>query len=62
MDKDVLHYGQAMKAKDKSHFQRAMRKEFTDHEVRKHWNIIPIEDILDDIDVLDSVWAFKRKK
>ena len=51
-----------MKAKDKSHFQTAMRKEFTDHGDRKHWKIIPIEDVPDDIDVLDSVWAFKRKR
>ena len=56
VDKDVLHYGHTTKTKDKSHFQRAMRKEFTDHEVRKHWKIIPIED------VLDSVWVFKRKR
>ena len=55
VDKDVLHYGHTTKTKDKSHFQRAMRKEFTDHEVRKQWKIIPIED------VLDSVWTFKRK-
>ena len=62
MDKDVLHYGQAMKAKDKSHLQRAMRKEFFDNEDRKNWNIIPIADVPDGIDVLESIWVFKRKR
>ena len=62
LNKDALYYNQAMKANDKGGFQKAMKKEFDAHSDRKHWEVIPKNEVPDDEKVLDSVWAMRRKR
>ena len=59
--KDILYYHQAMKVPNRMEFQRAMHKEFNDHTARKHWVLIPIDQVPEGEKVMDSVWAMKRK-
>ena len=58
----TLQCNQVMKADDRIHFQDAMIEEFGVHSKKNHYSIIDRNDVLDDEDVLDSVWAMKRKK
>ena len=58
----TLQCDQVMKADDRIHFQDAMIEEFGVHSKRNYYSIIDRNDVPDDEDVLDSVWATKRKK
>ena len=62
LDKDAVYYNQAMKANDKNEFQRAMKKELDAHSDRKHWEVVPKNEVSDDEKVLDSVWVMRRKR
>ena len=39
-DKDTMYFHQAMAAPDRKEFVKAMKKEFTDHTNREHWELI----------------------
>ena len=54
-DLDTLHYYQAMRALDKQHFIDTMTKEVEDYASRKHWELIPIQQVLKGTKVLCSV-------
>ena len=60
--KDILYYHQAMEAPDRKEFQRAMHNEFNDHTARKHWDLIPIDQVPEAEKIRDSVLAMKRKR
>ena len=51
-----------MKAPDHDDFKRAMYKEFNDHTARKHWELLPINQVPEGEKAMDSVWAMKRKR
>ena len=51
-----------MKTTEKENFKQAMNKEFMDHCERKNWKILPAEEILEGGEVLDAVWAMRRKR
>jgi len=38
-----------------------MIREISTHEKRRHWKIIPIKEVPENIKILDSVWAMRRK-
>ena len=61
-DKDTMYFNQAMKQPDREQFVNAVIKEINDHTERKHWELIPKEDVPEGNDILPSVWAMKRKR
>ena len=61
-DKDTMYLYQALKQPDRDEFVKAVIKEMNDHIVRKHWELIPIEQVPEGHKVLDSVWSMKRKR
>jgi hypothetical protein len=61
-DPDTMYYHQAMKQPDRNEFVKAVIKEINDHVERKHWELIPIEEVPENTPILDSVWAMKRKR
>jgi hypothetical protein len=61
-DPDTMYYHQAMKQPDRKEFAKAVIKEINDHVERKHWELIPIEEVPENTPILDSVWAMKRKR
>ena len=58
-DPDTLTYHEAMACGDREEFVLAMRKEITELEARKTWNIVPRPA---NANVLPGTWAFKRKR
>ena len=44
-----------MKVNDKREFQKAMKKKFHAHSDRKRWEVIPIKDVPDEENFLDSI-------
>jgi hypothetical protein len=61
-DIDTLYYNQAMQAHDCKEFCIVMEKKVADHEEREHWTTFPKKDVPYDTHILQSVWAFKRKR
>ena len=59
---DILHYGEAMKAHDREHFETAMDIEVTAHTDNGHWQLMKRADLPAGQQVLPSVWAFRRKR
>jgi hypothetical protein len=51
-----------MKAPDKEEFVKAIVKEMNDHIVAKNWELVPREAVPEGVQVLDSLWAMKRKR
>ena len=61
-DPDTMYMHQAMKQPDKKEFLQAMDKEINDHVAKGHWKLIPKAKVPKGINVLDSVWAMRRKR
>jgi hypothetical protein len=61
-DPDTFHYGIAMKQPDRAEFIKAMKEEVNAHTENGHWELLPCSAVPDGIKVLDSVWAFRRKR
>lgn len=61
-DPDILYMNEAMGAPDAAKFKEAMMKEVRDHEKRNHWIMIPRESVPEDVPILPSVWAMRRKR
>lgn len=59
---DVLYYNEAMAADDSEQFSEAMMKEVKSHENNEHWQIVRRSDVPEDMPILPSVWAFRRKR
>ena len=38
-----------------------MVKEIATHQKRKNWKVVPIKEVPENIRILDSVWAMRRK-
>jgi len=58
---DVMYLHQALQQPDKEEFLKAMVKEISTHQKRKHWKVVPIKEVPENIKILDSVWAIRRK-
>jgi hypothetical protein len=61
-NQDTMYFDQAMKAPDSKEFIKAAIKEVNDHIERKHWELIPRNQVPKGIKVLPSVWSMKRKR
>ena len=61
-NKDTMYFDQAMRAPDSNEFVKAVIKEVNDHIERKHWELIPREQVPKGVKVLPSVWSMKRKR
>jgi hypothetical protein len=61
-DPDTFHYGIAMKQPDRAEFIKAMKEEVNAHTENGHWELLPRSSVPDGVKVLDSVWAFRRKR
>ena len=59
---DTPNFYQAMNGPDAEGFYQAMGKEMEQLESKDPWDIIPISDVPEGANILDSVWAFKRKR
>ena len=59
---DTMYYHQAMKQHDAPQFVDAIINEINDHVQRKHWKLIPREDVPTSQKILPSVWSMKRKR
>jgi hypothetical protein len=62
IDEDTLYFHQASKAPHLDELVRAIVKEMNDHIVRKNWELVPRQEEPQGINVLDSIWAMKRKR
>ena len=51
-----------MRANDRNQFIIAMIKEVEDHASRKHWELIPLNEVPKGTKILDSVWSMKCKR
>jgi hypothetical protein len=60
-NEDTPNYSQAMNGPDALGYMEAMQKEMQQLEEKNPWDIIPISDIPEGANILDSTWAFKRK-
>ena len=61
-DADTMYLHQAMSEPDKESFKLAIAKEIADHCKRKHWVVIPRNEVPHEQDVLPAVWSMKRKR
>ena len=59
---DVLYFDQAMRQPDRDEFIKAIISEVNDHIDRKHWELIPRNQVPKNEKVLSSVWSMKRKR
>ncbi|KAL7580919.1 hypothetical protein ACA910_005738 [Epithemia clementina (nom. ined.)] len=61
-DPDTMYLHEAMRQPDREQFMLAMQKEINDHEIRKHWEVVPKSQVPKGTKVIDMVWSMKRKR
>jgi hypothetical protein len=61
-DPDTMYFHEAIRQPDREEFIKAIIKEINDHIRRKHWILIPREQVPKGTKILSSVWAMKRKR
>jgi hypothetical protein len=61
-DADTMYFDQAMQAPDRKEFVKTCIKEVNDHIDRKHWELVPREEVPKDVKILPAVWSMKRKR
>ena len=61
-DPDTLYYHEAIVASDSDNFVESIIKEVDVHSERDHWELVLKEDVPTNENILDSVWAMKRKR
>ena len=59
---DTMYYHQALKEPDRDEFIKAIVKEVNDHTERKHWELIPQEQVPKGERIVQSIWSMKRKR
>jgi hypothetical protein len=62
MDADTMYFDQAMQAPDHKEFIKAAIKEVNDHIDRKHWELVPRDQVPKDTKILPAVWSMKHKR
>eukprot|EP00957_Ditylum_brightwellii_P010854 822814-Ditylum_brightwellii.AAC.1 len=60
-DPDTMQYHQAMKQPDWAQFIKAIVREVNTHTEKRHWRLIPKNQVPEGVKVLSAVWAMKRK-
>jgi hypothetical protein len=61
-NKDTMYFHEAMQAPDADEFIKAVVKEVNDHIERKHWELIPREQVPEGEKILPAVWSMKCKR
>jgi hypothetical protein len=59
---DTPNYYQAMNGPDALGYLEAMKIEMDQLEEKDPWDVIPLSDVPEGANILDSTWAFKRKR
>ncbi|EJK77403.1 hypothetical protein THAOC_00765, partial [Thalassiosira oceanica] len=62
MDNDIMYYHQAMAQSDADKFREAVVKEIEGHVKNENWILIPRSEVPQYEEILDSVWAMRRKR
>ena len=60
-DPDILYLQKAMKAPDRTQFNKAMECEIQGHEEGKHWVLVPKHQVPKGTKDLDTVWSMQCK-
>eukprot|EP00957_Ditylum_brightwellii_P100567 7665954-Ditylum_brightwellii.AAC.1 len=61
-DPDTVYYHQAMKELDQKKFMKAIVTKMNGHVEGDHWKLVKRADVPKGTKILDSAWAFKRKR
>ena len=59
---DVMFLHQALQQPDKEDFLKAMVKEISTHRKIKHWKVVHIKEVRENIKILDLVLGNEKKK
>jgi hypothetical protein len=59
---DIMYFHQAMQQPDAGEFVKAVIKEINGHIEHKRWKLIKRTEVPEDVDVIPSVWAMRRKR
>ncbi|KAL7466170.1 hypothetical protein ACHAXS_006459 [Conticribra weissflogii] len=59
---ETYTYVEMLKQPDARDFIAAMLKESSEHENRKHWEVIPRSEIPPGVKAIQAIWSFKRKR
>ena len=58
----IMYLHHALQQPDKEELLKAKVWEISMHQKRRHWKIVPIKEVPENIQILDSVCAMKRKR
>jgi hypothetical protein len=61
-DPDTMYFHEAIRQPDSEDFVKAIIKVLNDHIDRKHWILMPHNEVPKGTKILDSVWSMKKKK
>ena len=61
-DPDTMYFDQAIRQPDRKEFINSIVREVNSHCDKKHWQLIPREQVPEGEPILDSVWSMKRKR
>jgi hypothetical protein len=59
---DIMYLHQALHQPDAREFVEAIIKEINGHIDNNHWKLIPCKEILEDLEVVPSVWVLRHKQ
>eukprot|EP00957_Ditylum_brightwellii_P043614 3306010-Ditylum_brightwellii.AAC.1 len=59
LDPGTMHYHQAMKEPDWVQFIEAIVREINTYNNKRHWKLIPKDQVLEGVKILSAVWAMK---
>ncbi len=59
---DIIYYHQALKQPDASQFVDTIIKEINGHVDNKHWRLAKQDTILEDVQIVPSVWSLQHKR
>jgi len=59
---DIMYFHQAMQQPNAGEFVKAVIKEINGHIEHKRWKLIKRSEVPEDMDVIPSVWAMRRKR
>ena len=62
MTVDIMYFHQTMQQLDAGEFIKTVIKEINGHIEHKRWKLIKCSDVPEDVDMIPSVWAMRRKR
>ena len=61
LNPDTMYYHEALRAPDQTQFLEVMKKEVSNHEARKHWELVPWSNMPSRTTILPAIWSMKCK-